>query len=102
MTLVLQKQVGANEQVIVRIGRSGFTSWSGGGGADGVADLIATALLWAVNLLVHVFVFHGGWTLYIYNRTYLRPIRKVRYRTRAAALADVGNQLALGTGRRSR
>jgi hypothetical protein len=78
--------------VTVELRRSGFAEWT----FDYLpAELLALALLpiaWLANVLTHVLVFGCGWTLHVYaNENH----RKVRYRRKADALADIDRQRAL-------
>ncbi len=66
--------------VTVELRRSGFAQWTYEAAVDGS------------NVLTHVFVFRCGWTLHIYANG---RHRKVRYRRKADALADIDRQRAL-------
>ena len=72
--------------------RSGFTEWA----YDYVLDHLITWPLAVVafvgNLLTHVLVFRGGWTLHLHADG---RYRKIRYPSKAAALADLEVQRAL-------
>jgi hypothetical protein len=79
-------------EVDIEVRRSGFTEWA----YDYVFDHLLTWPLAVValvgNLLTHLLVFRGGWTLHIsVNGQY----RKIRYPSKAAAMADLDRQRAL-------
>lgn len=63
-----------------------------GGDGDGLGCLFMLAGL-VVGFLVHLLVFRGGWTMYVYVDDELA--RKVRYRRKSAAVADTERQKAL-------
>ncbi len=79
-------------EVTIELRRSGFAQWT----YDYLpAELLALVLLpiaLLANVLTHVLVFRGGWTLHIYANEHYR---KVRYLRKADALADMERQRAL-------
>ncbi len=81
--------------VTVELRRSGFAQWTYEAAVDGSNVLWTLALIpvaFLGNVLTHVFVFRCGWTLHIYANG---RHRKVRYRRKADALADIDRQRAL-------
>ena len=80
--------------VNVELRRSGFVDWNWEYAFDhwiGIVVLLPLALLG--NLLTHVLVFRCGWTLHVSAGDYYYT--KVRYRSKAAAKADIDRQKAL-------
>lgn len=57
--------------------------------------------MFAINWFTNLLVFRGGWTLHVIVRGagLGRSHRKVRYRTKAAAHADIDNQRQLAIAR---
>lgn len=79
-------------EATVQLERSGFVDLSGGADADGIGCIFMLAGL-AVGFLVHLIVFRGGWTMYVYVDDQLAS--KIRYRRKSAAIADTDRQKAL-------
>lgn len=80
--------------VSIELRRSGFANWSWEHAFDhwiGIVVLLPLALLG--NLLTHLLVFRCGWTLHVSVGDYYST--KVRYRSKAAALADLERQREL-------
>jgi len=76
-------------EVNVELRRSGFADWQLEYAFDhwiGIVVVLPLALL--SNLLTHLFVFRCGWTLHVSAGDYY--YKKVRYRSKAAAQADIG------------
>lgn len=78
--------------VDIEVRRSGFTDWA----YDYVLDHLITwplaVIAFVGNVLTHVLVFRGGWTLHVSANG---RCWKVRYPSKAAALADLDRQRAL-------
>ncbi|TDO59926.1 hypothetical protein EV651_108274 [Kribbella sp. VKM Ac-2571] len=78
----------------IELRRSGFVDWNWEFAFDhwiGIVVLLPLALLG--NLLTHLLVFRGGWTLHVSAGDYYYA--KVRYRSKAAAQADLERQREL-------
>lgn len=86
--------------VQVELRRSGFVDWNYlAGGGDGLIEIAVALVAWMGNWIVHLVVFWGGWTLRVWEvgeDDKVRLIRKVRYRRKRHALADVERQLQEG------
>jgi hypothetical protein len=81
-------------EVNVELRRSGFADWQLEYAFDhwiGIVVVLPLALL--SNLLTHLFVFRCGWTLHVSAGDYY--YKKVRYRSKAAAQADIERQREL-------
>jgi hypothetical protein len=79
-------------EVTVQLERSGFADLDGGGDADGIGCIVMLAGLVA-GFLGHLIAFRGGWTMYVFVDDQLA--RKIRYRSKSAAVADLERQKAL-------
>ncbi|WP_410788750.1 hypothetical protein [Kribbella sp. C-35] len=80
--------------VNIELRRSGFVDWIWENAFDhwiGIVVLVPLAVLG--NLLTHVLVFRCGWTLHVSAGDYY--YKKVRYRSKAAAQADLERQREL-------
>lgn len=91
--------VGRELPVEIELRRSGFIDmFSSGDGAEVLLLPFLIVISWFTNL----FVFRGGWTLHVIVRGagFGRSHRKVRYRSKAAAQADIDNQRRLAIARR--
>jgi hypothetical protein len=90
------ERVAGNDQVTVELYRSGFIDWNES--ADGEYVLVILPVLVLINWLINLICFRGGWTIRVYaaGSKSPRPIRKVRYRDKGEALADVDRHIALG------
>jgi hypothetical protein len=80
------------DDVEVELRRSGFADWAYDYAFDHLITWPLALVAFFGNLLTHLLVFRGGWTLHIRaNGNY----RKVRYPSKAAAVADLERQRAL-------
>ncbi|MFK4087047.1 hypothetical protein ACI2LF_23265 [Kribbella sp. NPDC020789] len=90
---VVEYPIAQDELIQVELRRSGFVDWNYlAGGGDGLMEIAFALLAWLANWIVHVIVFWGGWTLRVWevgDEDKVRLIRKVRYRRKRHALADV-------------
>lgn len=86
--------------VEIELRRSGYADWHMSGSGDGT-ELLLLPLMVLVNWMTNLLLFRGGWTLHIIVRGagIGRSHRKVRYRTKAAAQADIDNQRRLAIAR---
>jgi hypothetical protein len=79
----------------LEVKRSGYVSWGfeGVGAADEPWALLVWPALFLVSLLTHLLIFRAGWTIHVHaaNGGY----RKIRYRSKKKARADLENQRAL-------
>jgi hypothetical protein len=89
------ERIAGNDQVTVELYRSGFIDWN----TDGDYVIVILPVLVLINWLTNLIRFRGSWTIRVYaaGSKSLRPIRKVRYRNKAEALADVDRHIALGS-----
>lgn len=55
--------------------------------------MVVAGVAFAVNLLIHLLVFRAGWTIRVYVDNV--QVRKLRYRSKKQALADLDNQRTL-------
>ena len=92
--------IAEDDLVQVELRRSGFVDWNYlAGGGDGLIEIAVGLVAWVGNWSVHWVVFWGGWTLRVWEigeDDKVRLIRKVRYRRKRHALADVERQLREG------
>ncbi|MFF1820851.1 hypothetical protein ACFVWG_26330 [Kribbella sp. NPDC058245] len=94
---LVENPIARDDLVEVDLRRTGLVDWSNFGGGDGLIDLALLSVAWSVNLVVHLVVFWGGWTLWVREAgDEGELIRKVRYRRKRQALADAERQLAEG------
>lgn len=86
--------------VEIELRRSGYADWHMSGSGDGT-ELLLLPLMVLVNWMTNLLLFRGGWTLHIIVRGagLGRSHRKFRYRTKAAAQADIDNQRRLAIAR---
>lgn len=76
--------------VDIQLRRSGFVEWGYEYANDFVALLILVPLTFLGNVLTHLLVFRCGWTLHVSAGDYY--YKKVRYRSKGAAEADMERQ----------
>lgn len=92
--------IAEDDLVKVELRRSGFVDWNYlEGGGDGLIEIAFALVAWMSNWIVHWVLFWGGWTLRIWEvgeDDKVRLIRKVRYRRKRYALADVERQFQEG------
>jgi hypothetical protein len=76
--------------------RSGFADWIYGPGDD-LWSLALIPVAFLANVLTHLLVFRAGWTIdvWVIVDDEVRASRKIRYRSKAAALADLDHQREL-------
>jgi hypothetical protein len=79
-------------EVTVHLERTGFVDLDGGADAGAIGCILMIAGL-VVGFLVHLIVFRGGWTMYVYVDDQMAS--KIRYRSKSAAVADTERQKAL-------
>ncbi|MFI5732218.1 hypothetical protein ACIA49_18990 [Kribbella sp. NPDC051587] len=91
---LVENPIAQNDAAEIWLRRSGFVDWNYlEGGGDGLEYPVAVAL-WLCNRVVNLLVFWGGWTLWVFEPgDDGKLIRKVRYRRKRRALADVERQL---------
>jgi hypothetical protein len=86
---------GVAEEVDVRLRRSGWISWEDSPLADGSIGIALLAVFYLFNVIVHWGVWRGRWVIKTYAPGRWRPVTKTRYRSKAAALADLDRQREL-------
>jgi hypothetical protein len=79
-------------ELVVELRRSGMVDWDSGGDTSGLG-VVLLPVLFAVNCLVHLVFYRAGWTIDVHaaNGGY----RKIRYRSKKQATADLENQREL-------
>ena len=76
----------------IELRRSGFAEWAYEYAFEHLFTLPLAVVAFLGNVLTHLLVFRGGWTLHIVaNERY----SKVRYKSKAEALADMDRQRTL-------
>lgn len=85
-----------DDQVEVELRRSGFIEWGDTGADPDGWGLLILLVLYLGNWLTNLIVFRGGWTLHVYVADRDNSRRKVRYRRKVDALADVDRQQRIG------
>ncbi|GAB3940033.1 hypothetical protein GCM10029976_057170 [Kribbella albertanoniae] len=82
--------------VQIEVRRSGCADWpyeiAGEMTLAAPLAVLTLPVVFVLNRLTHLLVFRLGWTLHIWHKG---RFEKVRYRNKAAALADVDRQRAL-------
>jgi len=82
------------DEVDVRLRRSGWIAWEDTTLGDELILLPLLAIGYLINLIVHWTIWRGGWVIKVYAPERWRPVTKTRYRSKAAALADLDHQRA--------
>jgi hypothetical protein len=85
------------KEVDADLKRSGYVDWNYGAGDDLIWMVVVGVIAFVANVLVNLLVFRGGWTIHVCVTVddKVRAKRKVRYRRKAAALADLARQREL-------
>jgi hypothetical protein len=80
------------DDVDVRLRRSGWIAWEDSGAGDVLILIPLLAVCYLINVIVHWGVWRGGWVIKTYAPGKWRPVSNTRYRSKSTALADLDRQ----------